>query len=50
MHNDYDESHSDLSDVEDDDLFSRHVIQEDHGLLAIDDLLRNVFSQTGDDV
>lgn len=45
MKDTYDESMSDETDLDEDALFREHVIGEDHDLLALDNLLKDAFSQ-----
>jgi hypothetical protein len=45
MQQEYDEISGDVPELTDDELFFRHVIGEDHELLAVDMMLRNALSQ-----
>lgn len=43
MKNSYDESLVDESDYDDDTLFAKYVMKDDHDLFTIDKLLRDLF-------
>jgi hypothetical protein len=45
MQQEYDEITGDLSDLSDDEMYFRHVVQEDHELLAVDMMLSNALSR-----
>ncbi len=48
MQHEYDEVTADQADLSDDELYFRHVVGDDHELLAMDMMLANAFAPVED--